>query len=150
MKFQCRLSHTKLPVSWVLLQGPFTGMCPKEIYAKISANTGRRQIGCTCLSASKRSCCIWVMLLQKQHRKDRWVELAASIKSQKVMISQLKRKSPPSWQNNLPRLSWLCLQHSFWDNTVLQGNFGLSNGIASAQGEALCLAMDLILPGGFR
>lgn len=100
VKSQCYLSHTKLPVSWVMLQGPFTEMCQKEIYAKISANIGRRQIGCICLSASKRSCYIWVMLLQKQHHKGRWVELAVSIKSQNMMNSQLKRKCPPSWQKN--------------------------------------------------
>lgn len=101
VKSLCHQSHTELPVSWVMLQGPFTVMCPKEIYAKISANISRRQIGCICLSASKRSCYIWVMLLQKQHHKDGWVEQAAGFKSQKMMISQLKRKCPPSWQNNV-------------------------------------------------
>lgn len=29
MKSQCHLSHTELPVSWVMLQGPFAVMCPK-------------------------------------------------------------------------------------------------------------------------
>lgn len=54
VKLQCQLSHTKLPVNWVMLQGPFTVICPKEIYAKCSANLGSRHICCICLSASKQ------------------------------------------------------------------------------------------------
>lgn len=54
VKLQCQLSHTKLPVNWVMLQGPFTVICPKEIYAKCSANLGSRHIYCICLSASKQ------------------------------------------------------------------------------------------------
>lgn len=42
----------------------------------------------------------------------------------------------------------MSLPHSSWDNTVLQGSSGLSNDIT--QGETLCSAMGLILPGGFR
>lgn len=54
VKLQCQLSHIKLPVNWVMLQGPYTVICTKEIYAKCYANSGRRYICCICLSASKK------------------------------------------------------------------------------------------------
>lgn len=75
----CQLSHTKLPVNRVMLQGTFPVICPKEIYAKCSANLSRRCVCCICLQASKRSGCIWMMLLQNQHHKDRWVEPAGTV-----------------------------------------------------------------------
>jgi len=37
-----------------MLQGPFTVICPEEIYAKCFANLGRRYIRCICPSASKQ------------------------------------------------------------------------------------------------
>lgn len=49
----CQFSCTNMPVSWVRLQGPLTLMCPEVIYAKRSANLGRRYTRCICLTASK-------------------------------------------------------------------------------------------------